>query len=156
MVGSRGQRIWTHRRLSSLAFPDGGDAEEVGVKAGPEIVAEIEDEAPGREVVLGEAFACFTRIQHAAEEGKILLHKISPRRGRGRCSRLVCGEREGSEEQEREERAELHGNTEQAWRVESVNHGVVRTLRVRFGFRKPHSESAGHAAMGLRLLFAIE
>ena len=72
-------------------------------------MAEIEDDAAWREVVLREAFAYFTRIEHAAEEGEILLDKITPGRGRGGCYRFFCGERGGGKDQEREERAKLHG-----------------------------------------------
>ena len=106
MIRAGGERGGRDGWFAGLAFPDAGDAEEIGVKAGPEIVAEVQDEAAGREIVLRKAFTDIAGIQHAAEDRKILLHKVSPRRwtfGRGF---LGEGGLQGNEKEEK--RSEIH------------------------------------------------
>ena len=113
VIRAGGECIRRDGWFAFLSFPDAGDAEEIGVEAGPEVVAEVQDEAARREIVLGKVFTDLAGIEHAAEERKILLHKVTPRRRRGMCVGLLSDER-GGEGEEREKRTKFHDETEQA------------------------------------------
>ena len=77
VVGAGGEGVHRDRRLALLAFPNAGDAEEVDVEAGPEVVAEVQDEAARGEIVLRESLAEIAAVEGAAEEGKVFLHEVA-------------------------------------------------------------------------------
>ena len=88
VVRARGEGVGGHRRLAGFALPDAGKAEQVGVEAGPEVVAEVEDEAARRQVFFRQALAGLTGVEHAAEERKVRFHEVAP----GRRRRLLGGD----------------------------------------------------------------
>lgn len=55
----------------SAALPESGDAEEIRVEACPGIVAQLQDDAAGRQVIGGPTGAEFASFEDRGEEGEV-------------------------------------------------------------------------------------
>ena len=73
MVGARSERLVA----DPFTAPDGRDAQQVGIEAGPGIVRQLDDQAARREIILTRSFA--TGVEDRGEEGEIGLDPRAPR-----------------------------------------------------------------------------
>lgn len=71
LIGAGGEGVEGGGGLSFFGLPDAGDAEEVGVKTSPEVVAEVEDDAARGEIVFGVGFAEVAGVENGGEEGEV-------------------------------------------------------------------------------------
>ena len=126
MIRPRRQCLRRHRRLAGLALPEAGDAQQVGVKAGPEVVPQIQDQPARRQIVLRKIWPEITAVQDAAEKRKIRLHPLPPGR-RIALGVFMIGPRQGQGQadegggSENRRQDETHGLSKHPRRAASVN-----------------------------------